>query len=149
MRQRLDQRLIRILHAGIFADNGDGDFAFRIAHPLVDELPPRQVWPLIRIEPERRQHLAVEPFGRIGLRHRVNVVDVARLDYRGFADITEQRELAPLFLGDFAVGPAQQDVRLNTDREEFLDRMLGRLGLQLAGARDERCLLYTSDAADE
>ena len=39
VRKRLDQRLIGILHAGIFADDGDGDVAFRIADALVDEMP--------------------------------------------------------------------------------------------------------------
>ena len=35
-----------------------------------------------------------------------------------------------------AVGAAQQDVGLDADRAQLLDRMLGRLGLQLAGRRD-------------
>ncbi len=39
MRQRLDQRFIGVLHAGVFADNGDGHLAFRIAHALVDGVP--------------------------------------------------------------------------------------------------------------
>ena len=34
------------------------------------------------------------------------------------------------------VGAAQQDGRLNADAEQFLDRMLRRLGLQLSGGRD-------------
>ena len=37
---------------------------------------------------------------------------------------------------DFAVGAHQQDIGLNADRLQFLDRMLGRLGLQFAGGRD-------------
>jgi hypothetical protein len=32
-----------------------------------------------------------------------------------------------------AVGAAQQDVGLDADLAQFLDRVLGRLGLQLAG----------------
>ena len=36
MRQRLDQRLVGVLHAGVLADDGDGDLAFRIADALVD-----------------------------------------------------------------------------------------------------------------
>ncbi len=99
-------------------------------------LPARQIGRLAGIEAEREQHLAVEPFGRIGLRHGIDVVDVARLDHRAFAHVAEQRELAALFLRDRPVGAAQQDVGLDADREQFLDRMLGRLGLQLAGARD-------------
>ena len=90
------------------------------------------------VDAERRQHLVVEPGGVIGLGHGVDVVDVARLDHGAFAHVAEQAELAPLFLGDRPVGAAQQDVRLDADRAQFLDRVLGRLCLQFAGARDER-----------
>jgi hypothetical protein len=54
------------------------------------------------------------------------------------AHIAEQRQLAPFALRDRPVGPTQQDIRLNADRPQFLDRMLGRLGLELTRARDER-----------
>ena len=74
----------------------------------------------------------------IGLRHRIDAVDVARLDHGGLAHIAEQRELAALFRRDRPVGAAQQDVGLDADRAQLLHRMLGRLGLQFAGARDER-----------
>ena len=53
-----------------------------------------------------------------------------------FAHIAEQRQLAALFLRDFAVGAHQQDVRRDADGAQFLDRMLGRLGLQLACGRN-------------
>ena len=53
-------------------------------------------------------------------------------------DVAEQRDLALLVLGDRPVGAAQQDVRLDADRAQLLDRVLGRLGLQLAGRLDER-----------
>ncbi len=85
---------------------------------------------------ERQQHLAVEALGRIGLRHGVDVVDVARLDHGALAHVAEQRELPALLLRDRPVGAAEQDVRLDADREQFLDRMLGRLGLEFARARD-------------
>src|SRR6185312_223713 len=42
MGERFDQRLIRILHAGIFADDGDGDITFGIADALVDGVPALQ-----------------------------------------------------------------------------------------------------------
>ena len=73
----------------------------------------------------------------IGLGHGVDVVDVERLDHRALAHIAEQAELAPLLLGDRAVGAAQQDVGLDADRAQLLDRVLGRLGLELARAGDE------------
>src|SRR5665213_238138 len=39
VRQCLDQRFVGILHAGVLADDGDGDVAFGIAHALVDQVP--------------------------------------------------------------------------------------------------------------
>src|SRR5262245_429507 len=84
------------------------------------------------------QHLAVEAFGMIGLRYGVDIVDVARLDHRALAHVAEQRELAPLFLRDRPVRSAEQNVRLDADRQQLLDRMLRRLGLELARRRYER-----------
>ena len=50
MRERLDQRFVGVLHAGVLADDGDGDVAFRIADALVDQLPAREVGRLAGIE---------------------------------------------------------------------------------------------------
>ena len=60
-----------------------------------------------------------------------------RLNYRRGPDVAEQRDLAPLTLGNVAIGTAKKDVGLNADRAQLLDRMLGRLGLELTGARNE------------
>ncbi len=57
MRQRLDQRLIGVLEAGIFADDGDGDLAFGIAHALDDRVPAAHVGLRRRLDAESRQHL--------------------------------------------------------------------------------------------
>ena len=59
MRQRLDQRFIGVLHAGIFADDGDGDVAFGIADALVDDVPalpaPAGLRPRCRTRPAPRR----------------------------------------------------------------------------------------------
>src|SRR4029078_2119691 len=120
------------------ADDGDGDRAFGVTHPLVDDVPNLQRRRNFRRDAERGQYFIVEPGGVIGLRHGVDVVDVPRLDYGALAHVTEQAELAPFHLRGVAVGAAEQDIGLDADRTQFLYRMLGRLGLQLAGARDER-----------
>jgi len=38
MRQRFDQRFVGVLHAGVFADDGNGHRAFRVAHAFVDDV---------------------------------------------------------------------------------------------------------------
>ncbi|MNT08209.1 hypothetical protein D3C72_1429440 [compost metagenome] len=53
-------------------------------------------------------------------------------------DIGEQRNLGALVVRDRAVGTAQQRGRRDADFTQFLHRVLGRLGLQLAGAGNER-----------
>ena len=91
---------------------------------------------ILGLDAESRQHLVVEAGGVIGLRHGVDVVDVASLDHRAFADVAEKRKLGALAKRDRPIGAAQQDVRLDADRAQFLNRMLRRLCLQFAGARD-------------
>src|SRR5262252_2662608 len=136
--ERLDQRLIGVFEAGIFADDGNRYIAFRVADALVDEPPAREIGFVLGFDSERREHLAVEPGLMIGLRHGVDIVRVARFDHRARAHVAEQGELGALAVGDRPVGTAQQDVGLNADRAQFLDRMLGRLGLEFARAGNER-----------
>ena len=69
-------------------------------------------------------------------RDLVDAVDVDGGNYRAFLDVGEQRNLAPLGRRQRPVGPAQQDIRLDTDGAQFLDRVLRRLGLDLAGGGD-------------
>ena len=69
-------------------------------------------------------------------RHVVDRAGVARLDHRALAHVAEQAELAPLLARNLAVRAAEQDVRLDADRAQLLDRMLGRLGLQFARGRN-------------
>ena len=101
VRERLDQRFVGVLHAGVLADDGDRDLAFRIADALVDQLPAREIGRR-RDRGRRPPAPRCRALGRIGLRHRIDVVDVARLDHRALAHVAEQRELAPLLLRDFA-----------------------------------------------
>src|SRR6516225_9766735 len=136
--ERLDQRLIGVFEAGIFADDGNRHIAFRVANALVDETPAREIRFAFGFDPEGREYLAVEPGLMIGLRHRVDIVRVARFDHRARTYVAEQGELSALAVGDRPVGTAQQDVGLNADRAQFLDRVLGRLGLEFARAGNER-----------
>ena len=53
-------------------------------------------------------------------------------------DVAEERDLLSFAAGDLAVRAAEQDVGLDADRAQLLDRVLRRLGLQFAGRRDVR-----------
>ena len=138
VRERFDQRFIGVLHAGVLADNGDGHVAFRIADALVDEMPGREIGLGRVLDAEGGKHFAVQAAGVIGLGHRIDIVDVERLDHGAFAHVAEQRELLPLALRNRPVAAAKKNIGLNADGAQFAHRVLGRLGLELPGARDER-----------
>ena len=135
--QRLLERFIGILQAGIFAGDGDRHLAFRPDHPVDDAHPLAQLR-LSFIEPEIAADRGIEALAMQLQRHIVDGFGVERLDHPVGGDVAEQRDLAPRRLRDFPVAAAQQDVRLDAEAEQFLDAVLGRLGLELAGRRDPR-----------
>src|SRR5208283_4075626 len=137
VRQGLDEALISVLHSGVFADDGDPDLALGIVDALRHRVPAAHVGTRRGLDAEGCEHLRVEPCGVIEARHVINVRRVARLDHGALAHVAEERELAALLAWDLAVATTEQNVRLNADRAQFLDRMLRRFRLQLAGARNE------------
>ena len=78
----------------------------------------------------------VEPFLMQQHRNLVDVVGIDTGNHRTLFDIREQCDLAPLIVGNAMLCATQQNVGLNTDGAQFLDGVLCRLGLDLAGARD-------------
>ncbi len=71
-------------------------------------------------------------------RHFINRSYVFGSDNGLFFDVAEQRNLPLDVLGEKAVGAAQQNVRLNSDAQQFLHRVLRGLGLQLLRRRNKR-----------
>jgi hypothetical protein len=63
-----------------------------------------------------------------------HLVDRAGVDAEttAWVDVAEERDLAADTRIDGAVGAADDEVGLDTDAAELLDRVLGRLGLELA-----------------
>ena len=72
----------------------------------------------------------------IGHRHAIDRVEIERGDHALRRHVAELADLAALVVRDRMAGAAQQDVRLDADRAQFLHRMLRRLGLQFAGRLD-------------
>src|SRR6185437_3571999 len=115
----------------VLADDGDVDLALGLPDARDDLAPALEVGRL-RLDAEMRAHLAVETFEVIGVGHVIDGVDVDRLNDAGFAHIAEQRDLAALAFRQRAVAATEQNVRLDAEAEQLLDRMLRRLGLGLA-----------------
>src|SRR5207253_2561333 len=64
--------------------------------------------------------------------------DITGLDDGALTHIAKQCKLASLLLGNRPIAAAKQNVRLDADRAQFLDGVLGRLGLEFARSDDER-----------
>src|SRR5262249_46972303 len=84
------------------------------------------------------QHDAIEAFGGKNERDLVNRRDILGGDDGFLVHVAEERDL-PLQIGvEETIGPAHEDVRLNTDRSQVAHAVLRRLRFQLAGSTDER-----------
>ena len=112
--QRLGQRLIGVVQAGIFANDGNGDLAFR-RHDAAHDFLPTVELERRRRDVEMAQHLAVEALLVIGQRHLIDCFDVERRHDRLGAHVAEQGNLAPLGIGDRPIGAAEQQVGLDAD----------------------------------
>ena len=66
----------------------------------------------------------------------VDGVHVPHGDHAPLGHVREQRDFFALFIGNTAVSAAQQHVGLDADLAQLLGRVLGRLGLELAGCGD-------------
>ena len=137
MIQRFVEALVRVLVADILADDVNRELVDGILDP-VDEIFPRLHAPLGLRQVQILQDDPIEPFGGEHERDLVDGRHVLGGDDRFFVDVAEQRDLALDVRVEEAIGPAQQDVRLNADRSQIADAVLRRLRLQLAGGADER-----------
>ena len=135
--ERLVEALVGVLVADVLADDVDRDLVGRILD-AVDEIGPgvHARFGLRQLQPVEDD--AIEPFGGQDERHLVDAGDVLGGDHGFLVDVAEQRDLALDVLIEESVGPAEQDVRLDTDRAQVAHAVLRRLGLQLAGGADER-----------
>src|SRR5215471_3169578 len=121
MDQRLVQRFVRVPETCVFADHGNCYLAVGIADGFGNLAPALEVR-LWRVrDAEGGKNFAIEPLGMIGAGHVIDARHVERLDHRLGPNIAEQRDLAPLVLGQRPVGAAEQDVGLDADRAKLFD----------------------------
>ncbi len=135
--QRLHDRQVGVLELDVLADQRDLD---RVgAQGLAGA--PHQLLPVAelrrrRLHPEVVEDEVVHALGAVDERHLVDVVHVARRDDRVVRQRGEQGDLLAHVLRQPALGAAHQHVRLDADAAQLVDRVLRRLGLQLAGMAD-------------
>ena len=132
-------RLVGVLMVHVLADYGDGHFVQRMQGRVDRVFPHRQV-DRTRLVSQLQlvDHDFVQALRVQARRNAVQHVHVRHADHRALGNVGELGDLAALRIRHRLLGAAQQHVRLDADRAQLLHRMLGRLGLQLAGGADVR-----------
>src|SRR5215208_5892273 len=137
MLERLVHRQIRVMELHVLADEADLDLFLGLPDPG-GEIEPIAEVAAVAGEPELVADHPIEALGLQRHRHEVHVGDVLARDYRVALDIGEERDLVADVARDLLVRTADDDVGMDADPPQLVDRVLRRLRLQLAGGVDER-----------
>ena len=81
------------------------------------------------------EHRLIQPLAVIGQRRLVDRLEIIGGDHGFLAHVAEQRDLLAFLFGNGLFGAADQDIGRDADGLQFLDGVLGRLGLELAAGR--------------
>ena len=137
MPECLAHREVGVGELHVLTDHPDPDGLRRGVGPLDERLPVRQVG-RARLHPEVVENLVVEPLGAEVEGNLVDRVDVARRDDRLNRQVGEEADLLPDVARQRALRAADQEVGLDADAAQLLNRVLGGLGLELARVPQER-----------
>ncbi len=135
--QRLVQALVALGQVDVLADHADADPMLGVLEGVDDALPGLQLR-LARPDVEQLAELVVEA---LGVQHQRDLVDrvlVGQRHHAVAAHVGEHRQLVAGGAADRLLGAADQDVGLDPDLAHLHHRVLGRLGLDLAGGLDIR-----------
>ena len=133
--ERLDHRLVGIGELHVLADQGDPHLALGGVGAANHRLPLGQVGGR-RLHVEVIENQVVDALGAEDQRHLVDVVDVVGGDHGVDGKAGEEGDLLADLAVEATLGAADQGVRLDPDPAQLVDRVLGRLRLQLAGVTD-------------
>jgi hypothetical protein len=127
MNERLLQRLVRIFILDVLADDADLHTVRRIVGTMYEVLPLAEVG-LPGLQVQVLQDETIDAFMVEDQRTFVNAGNILSGDDGLFFDVAEECDLALDLLGEEAVGTAEEDIRLDSDAEEFFHGVLCRLG---------------------
>src|SRR5918999_2168550 len=134
--ERLDYRQVGVGQLRVLADEAD-PHGRRGGFDPVHQPPPVREVGLQRVDAEVGEDTVVDSLRLELERDLVDRVDVARRDHRGHGQAGEQRDLLADVTAQGLLAAAHDHVRLDADPPQLLDRVLGRLGLQLTGVAEE------------
>ena len=138
MGQSFVDGFVRVLERDIFAHNRDIHFFSRVLYPLDYLLFPFFQAAFTRLQLELFHYQFVQPLPAEDNGHLVDGIHIQGHDDLFLVNIAEKRYFLPGLLAERLFGPAQQDIGLYTDLPQLAHAVLGRLGLYLARALDER-----------
>ena len=137
MIERFVEALVRVFVADVLPDDVNRDLVGRVLNAM-DEVFPGRHPPLGLRKVQHLENDPIEAFGREHERHLVDARHVLGGDHRLFVHVAEEGDLSLDLRVEEAIGPAEQDVRLDADGAQVADAVLRRLRLQLARRADER-----------
>ena len=126
MKQRLRHADVGIPQAGIFAHQGDFHMAVDALYPLHHCRPFGQVGGSLP-QPQPPADGIAQALLLQQQRNLIQGVGGHIGDDTVFRDVAEQGDFAADVLADGGIGAADQDIRLDADRQKLLDGMLGGL----------------------
>ena len=130
MAQGFHHREVGIVELHVFAHQGHLHGRAGVAQLGHQPLPIHHVAGVVG-EVEHIQHLVAEAGLLHGQGHRVDAVGIEGFDHRLGGDPAETADLRFEVIADGPIAAAHQDIGLDTDRAQLLDRVLGGLGFQL------------------
>ena len=125
------------MQVDVLADQPDGDLLRRVVH-LAEQVVPRRPVDVTERQPQPAHDVGVEA---LAVQHLGDVVDRRRVGggHHGLlVDVAHQRDLLLDRLRQLPVRAADHGVGLDADLAQGRDRVLGGLGLELAGRPDVR-----------
>ena len=134
--QRLHHREVGVAEVHVLPDDGDPHRVGRGTDPPDELLPLAEV--RLLVDPQVPRELLVQALLVERERHLVDRGRVGRADHAADRHVAQQRDLLLEVPTDRSVAPADDRVRLETERAELLHGVLGGLRLQLTAGADER-----------
>ena len=136
--QGLFDRLIGVFQLGVFANDGNVHLTVGVVNAVFDVEPTAKAWFRGWRNAERIQNRLIQTFVVIGQRCLIDRFQIVCCNHSLFADVTEQRDFFAFTFGDWLFRTAHQNIRRQTDRLKFLNRVLSRFCFQFTRSRQIR-----------
>ena len=133
--QGLGDGFIGVAQLGVFADNGNFDFAFGIGQAVGHVIPAGHIRHRGISDAKGVQNGRIQPFAVIGQRRLVDGFQIIGGNHVFGAHVAEQPDFGTFLVGDRMFGTTDQNLGCDADRAQLLNAVLGRFGFQFARCR--------------